>query len=288
MHLLNTNKSSVMLHVRSVDGVASEDGFNTDFSIYLKEHLTCLPGEHFLMSLSSAQIPYSFYNIQDGMNNLIIINGVDKLIPAGNYNVITLTAVVKEFGIILKYSVMTGKYTFTSPSLMDLILTDLSPLAQLGLPEGNYSLGTSELVSHHVINMYSFNSLYLRTTNLHSLNSLETRSGYSDILSKIEIQSSPNEFIYFVASQNTHKSLIKQREISMIQFKLTGTDNRLINLNGCDFEFSIQFDVIKENSDVAVDTGEGLNRIPVQNLKTKENTNVQRPTKTADNGKREQ
>jgi hypothetical protein len=178
------------------------------------------------------------------------------------------------YAIDLNFSGLTGKYTIASSKRsLTLKLTENSPLQQLGLTIGSYTLGTIE--SKHVINMYSFNSLYIRTPNLHSLNSFETRSGYSDILSKIEIQSSPNEFIYFEASQNAHKSLLKQREISMIHFRITGTDNTLINLNGCEFEFSIQFDIIKENDDVLVNTQPNIKRMKKQE-KSVDNTNVQR------------
>jgi hypothetical protein len=264
-----------MVHVRSTDGI--EHGMNTDFNIYLTEPLTCLAGEHFLMSLSSAQIPYSFYNIQSQLNNIIFIDNIEYAIPQGNYNVNTLSTAFKLYGIDLNFSGLTGKYTISSNRTLTLKLTENSPLQQLGLTIGSYTLGTIE--SKHVINMYSFNSLYIRTPNLHSLNSFETRSGYSDILSKIEIQSSPNEFIYFEASQNAHKSLLKQREISMIHFRITGTDNRLINLNGCEFEFSIQFDVIKETDVVLVNTNPNIKRMHREEKteeKSKGYTNVQR------------
>ena len=61
----------------------------------------------------------------------------------------------------------------------------------------------------------------------------------------------------------------------MIHFRITGTDNRLINLNGCEFEFSIQFDVIKENDDVLVNTQPNIKRMKKEE-KSVDNTNVQR------------
>lgn len=251
-----------MVHVRSRDGMQKTSGYNTDFSVMLNQPLKLNDGEYFLMSLSSAQIPYSFYNVQADLNNRIIVNGEEIFLTPANYNVNTFAEEVStKINMKMTFQKNTGKYQYVALQNLTMILESDSPLAQLGLDEGTYFLAqNSTMWSNNAVNMYSFNSLYLRTPNLFSLNSLESRhGGYSDILSKIEIQSSPSEFIYYL-QHNNHRSLLKQRVITQLDVRLTGTNNHLIYLNGCSWEFSVQFDIIKENDEIPV--GEHYPSIP--------------------------
>ena len=264
-HQLNTNNSSIVLHVRSEDGAQHTDGFNTDFSVYLSQPIKCRDDENFLISLSSAQIPYSFYNIQANLNSSLAVNGETISITPANYNVNTFAAEVQKKipQLLMSYNKSFGKYVFSSTEDVTLTLTALSPLSQMGLVAGDHTITPLlPISSTNVVSMFSFNSLFIKTPNLFSLNSIESRhGGYSDILSKIEIQSSPNEYIYHLASMNQHKSLIRQKTISMISFALCATSNHLINLNGLGWEFSVQFDIVKVNKESALDVLASLPRI---------------------------
>ena len=264
-HQLNTNNSSIVLHVRSEDGAQHTDGFNTDFSVYLSQPIKCRDDENFLISLSSAQIPYSFYNIQANLNSSLAVNGETISITPANYNVNTFAAEVQKKvpQLLMSYNKSFGKYIFSSTEDVTLTLTALSPLSQMGLVAGDHTITPLlPISSTNVVSMFSFNSLFIKTPNLFSLNSIESRhGGYSDILSKIEIQSSPNEYIYHLASMNQHKSLIRQKTISMISFALCATSNHLINLNGLGWEFSVQFDIVKVNKESALDVLASLPRI---------------------------
>jgi hypothetical protein len=264
-HQLNTNNSSIVLHVRSEDGAQHTDGFNTDFSVYLSQPIKCRDDENFLISLSSAQIPYSFYNIQANLNSSLAVNGETISITPANYNVNTFAAEVQKKvpQLLMSYNKSFGKYVFSSTEDVTLTLTALSPLSQMGLIAGDHTITPLlPISSTNVVSMFSFNSLFIKTPNLFSLNSIESRhGGYSDILSKIEIQSSPNEYIYHLASMNQHKSLIRQKTISMISFALCATSNHLINLNGLGWEFSVQFDIVKVNKESALDVLASLPRI---------------------------
>ena len=280
-HQLNTNNSSIVVHVRSADGVQHTDGYNTYFSVYLSQPLKCKEDEYFLISLSSAQIPYSFYNIQSNMNNQLIVNEeVINLTPA-NYNINTFIAELtdKVKSLSVKYNKPLAKFEFTASETLEILLTSLSPTSQLGMPVGTFKvIPNLTTMSRHVVNMYSFNSLFIKTPNLFSLNSVESRhGGFSDILSKIEIQSSPNEFIYYLASMNGHKSLIKQRTIAMMSFQLCATSNHLINLNGCPWEFSVQFDIIKQQQETAEQIIENLPRL-ISSLSVKDGNQSRRKT----------
>jgi len=264
-HQLNTNNSSIVLHVRSEDGAQHTDGFNTDFSVYLSQPIKCRDDENFLISLSSAQIPYSFYNIQANLNSSLAVNGETISITPANYNVNTFAAEVQKKvpQLLMSYNKSFGKYVFSSTEDVTITLTSLSPLSQMGLVAGDHTITPLlPISSTNVVSMFSFNSLFIKTPNLFSLNSIESRhGGYSDILSKIEIQSSPNEYIYHLASMNQHKSLIRQKTISMISFALCATSNHLINLNGLGWEFSVQFDIVKVNKESALDVLASLPRI---------------------------
>jgi hypothetical protein len=193
------------------------------------------------------------------------VNGEPISITPANYNVNTFAAEVQKKvpQLLMSYNKSFGKYIFSSTEDVTITLTALSPLSQMGLVAGDHTITPLlPISSTNVVSMFSFNSLFIKTPNLFSLNSIESRhGGYSDILSKIEIQSSPNEYIYHLASMNQHKSLIRQKTISMISFALCATSNHLINLNGLGWEFSVQFDIVKVNKESALDVLASLPRI---------------------------
>ena len=65
-------KSSTVLHIRSKDATQILDGFNTDFKLILTNPIIISQEEEIHISLMSAEIPYSFYNISSNLKNNIL------------------------------------------------------------------------------------------------------------------------------------------------------------------------------------------------------------------------
>ena len=63
---------STVLHIRSKDASQLISGFNTDFSVNLINPINVGKNEEVHISMMSAEIPYSFYNLSSDLNNIIL------------------------------------------------------------------------------------------------------------------------------------------------------------------------------------------------------------------------
>ena len=111
---------------------------------------------------------------------------------------------------------------------------------------GNQAAGTENIFS--VVDMNaSIRSLYVRT-NLSTASVLDSSvgGGYSSILARVPIEVGSGEIITISPSDGSvHKLIIKVREITIMGVRLTDQRNRLIDLNGLDWDISLQFDFIE-------------------------------------------
>ena len=93
---------------------------------------------------------------------------------------------------------------------------------------------------------YHTQNLYLHTSiTQHSV--LDTRIGgrFSNILSRIPVNVDSGEAVVVAPSDGSvHKLMLKVREITSIDIRLTDLDDKLIDTNGLDWTFSIEFDFI--------------------------------------------
>ena len=94
---------------------------------------------------------------------------------------------------------------------------------------------------------YHTQNLYLHTSiTQHSV--LDTRIGgrFSNILSRIPVNVDSGEAVVVAPSDGSvHKLMLKVREITSIDIRLTDLDDKLIDTNGLDWTFSIEFDFIE-------------------------------------------
>tara|TARA_R100000149_G_C5867143_1_gene131705 strand:- start:243 stop:1379 length:1137 start_codon:yes stop_codon:yes gene_type:complete len=99
-------------------------------------------------------------------------------------------------------------------------------------------------------------SLYLRSNiTQHSVLDSSIGSRFSNILARIPINSvSGGELVISPSDGAVHTLMLKVREITFINIRLTDKDNKLIDLNGLDFTIALQFDFI-ETPEVKVPVG---------------------------------
>lgn len=93
----------------------------------------------------------------------------------------------------------------------------------------------------------SIRSLYIRT-NLTTSSVLDSSvgGGFSSILARVPIEVGSGGIITISPSDGSiHKLLLKIREISVISVRLTDQKNRVVDLNGLDWDLSLQFDFIE-------------------------------------------
>ena len=65
--------STIVLHVRSKDAKQLSTGYNTNFDINLTNAISIKENQEIHISVSSAEIPYSFYNVSSELKNNTLI-----------------------------------------------------------------------------------------------------------------------------------------------------------------------------------------------------------------------
>jgi len=112
--------------------------------------------------------------------------------------------------------------------------------------EGNQGGVTKNLFSVVDV-MASVRSLYVRS-NLTTSSVLDSAvgGGFSSILARIPIDVDSGGVITISPSDGSvHKLYIKVKDITIIGLRLTDQRNRLIDLNGLDWDISLQFDFVE-------------------------------------------
>jgi len=256
------------------------------FSYILKENIEVPLNQRALISLNSATIPYSFYNIRDGVNDRVkmSLGGTIKevIVPAGNYNATSLSDFISnkfvvDWGGVINSMTMdfnedTQKYDITiiadvnypANSGFD-FLDELSDIHNelgfrpefvpftIALVDGKYHYTTS---SQNVIDINgSIHGVYIRT-NLVSRGTLDSQSKtFSNILARIPINVQSGGIIFAMPSNETHKSLVDIRTINQLTIRLTDERNRILDLNGLHFQIAISIDFVYGEKPFQVNQG---------------------------------
>lgn len=241
---LDTSNNSTLLFIKSRNLPASaflNAPLNTYYRVQLANAVSCLAGESLLLSLYSASIPCSFYNITNDENSFTL-GGTPRTIPAGNYNVRSLMTALQTVvaGLTCTYNSTTNKMTLVYPSGPTLILTTIAE--SCGFTSGTTITGT--MTAPNVVNIIDDYSLYLRT-NLNLTNARDEQGNYSDILERIPIKAS-GSVVYYESPPNQHKNLLSVKSISEFTISLTyDSGNEFVDLNGCDWEIALLVQTIK-------------------------------------------
>lgn len=208
------------------------------------------------VSLISIAIPKSYYNIQKNSyinlyenNNLIIIN-----VEEGNY---TLTQLLKV--LTTKFNNQTlnnviynfqknkidyddGKIKITcnkSEIIKKIYIEENELYESLGLNKFKYYEFSDILISDNVVNLSSNNVIYLHSNIVSSpFNDLNT-SG-NNILCYINNCGSCPSYSYIIKDYDIISNMKRLKFNSNMLFFLT-SENRDIDLNGCNFNFSLVF-----------------------------------------------
>ena len=264
---LETNTdSSKIIHLNTADanvylqsGITTYAQFNLDTPIEIDEnHMG-------LISLNSAIIPYSMYNIRSGVNNEIgyrfIADNFGEVIsiPEGNYTITTLATTI--VGVLNATSSLNGvysmsfnrttmKYTLSSTITeiyLDFFLTSKSIHIEMGYGPNDRStaITSNGVISPNVVDVNgSIHSLFIRT-NLTSKSSIDSQTkSFSTILGKIPIDNNFGSVLFFNPRDNTQKILIDTHLINIITIRITDEFNRIVDLNGLHCNLSILVDIV--------------------------------------------
>jgi hypothetical protein len=278
-------------------------GNNTSYFQYeLREKIEVPLNQRVLISLNSATIPYSFYNIRTDINNklkiqlenttLVTTDDFELQIDAGNYDVYSLSTFIENFinntvlvgtnvTIVIDYNNDKQKYIYNLSKTDDTIPNDeyilkfrfddivitQTPHIEMGFNQNSLMTilipssiegvaSTGQLNSTNVVDVNgSIHGIYVRT-NLVSNGTLDTQSGtFSNILSRIPINVNSGGVIFATPNNATHRSIVDLRTIDILTIRLTDERNRILDLNGLDFQIAISIDFLYAERKITLPMG---------------------------------
>ena len=267
--------SSVVLHLDSRYATSYlETGLSTNFIYNLVEPIEVPDHETCEVSLYTATIPYSFYNVRPGVNDqlkLKVGSEAEKVITLtpGNYSATGLKAELQRLVSAIPatpnthpklrqvvfdttYSRETLKYSFSASGPIGTDTLSIDFMTAKGLFgfkatstgyivfHGTSSNGPRTLTSEICIDINdSIHGLYIRQ-NLTTKSTLDNENGvFTNILARIPINTNPGGIIFHSPANTTHHATASLRVIQSIGIKLTDDANRAIDLNGLHFQISL-------------------------------------------------
>ena len=203
------------------------------------------------VSVQTASIPYSFFNCDDFNDNFnFIVNGVtyNTVVPQGNYNVLTLITALKllmgaTFNIT--YNSLNNGYTFTNTTYNFQLLSSSNCFEMLGFPDNiTYSSTLLSLTSTISINLFTIRNIYITSNNFILNNINSSTPNNSSILCSIPISSSSGSIITYQNIFNINNEVHNTHNLKLLHIKLTDQDGDILDLNGCHFSLTLQFDIM--------------------------------------------
>ena len=191
---------------------------NSYVNNYTSECLFTLPAlsipkrSKVLVSCQTASIPYSFFNCDDFNFKLSYIENAityNKIIPQGNYNVLTLATALKtlmgvNFNIV--YNSLDNTYTITNTLYEFQLLATSTCFEMLGFKDKTTYVSVSKSLKSVIsINLFTIRNIYISSNNFILNNVNSSTPNNSSILCSIPIQSSSGSIISYSNIYNVYK-----------------------------------------------------------------------------------
>lgn len=246
--------NSTVLHIRSKDAIQNVSGYNTDFNVNLVAPILSKPNEEVHISMMSAEIPYSFYNVSSELENNTLIYDTDQTLTfvSQDYSIDDIVDFFNDnsafFAIFTTtYDEKKNKITFTNKTAdthtIDLDKSNINKV--IGFDEDDTQrtvLAGATLTSDYVCNMASVHSIFIKST-MATGNVLSTRAGNSTTLQKISVDVNSNGIIYLNQSDFRQISVSQVNVIDNINFRITDQNDNLLQLNNVNYEISFLFNI---------------------------------------------
>jgi len=203
------------------------------------------------ISVQSASIPYSFYNVDDFNSKIVYVENsitYTKYIPQGNYNVNTLANALKTLmpNFTITYSSLDNSFLFTNSIYDFQILSSSLCYEILGFKPGqSYSSINKILKSNISINLFTIRNIYISSNNLILNNVNSSTPNNSSILCSIPIMSSQGSIISYSNIYDVKNEVYHTNNLNLLHIKLTDQDCDILDLNGVHWSMTLQLDITK-------------------------------------------
>jgi hypothetical protein len=218
--------------------------------------------KYIMLGISHAEIPVSFYIINDTNNKLVLnINSsgdTEYILTNGNYNGNTFkTMLLSILGIgwDITLSSSTGKYTLSHTTFDFIIRGSLSTCYKLfGFSNSiDYYSSLKVLILPNPCNFLGTLRINVKSTVI-KLDNLDSASnGHSGTISSIFVNAELYGIIIY-QNQSNFKNLIYNDFLNGIDIIMTDSENNLLDFNGCDWFLTLQFDEYMDVNEISNET----------------------------------
>ncbi len=255
---------SKLVSLHAIDGEQLNGDFNSDilfnFKDVVKRHSNTL---YLTISIQSAEIPYSFYNVSENYNKIyyakwyeiggiegggIAIDANTITIPEGNYTATTLlTEINNQFTSnigVFTISSLTGKITLTPANdtfELRIYTNDTTAQRILGMKNQdttfsyNSGSGTSFIYPANLLGIQKI-KIFSKALSCDNITSHHLAS--NDMIDAVSVNASPFELISY-SNTNSKESHMKATEVQQIDITLKDEYNNEIDFNGIDWSISL-------------------------------------------------
>ena len=225
-------------------------GDNTANCIYYLPVIEIPDGHQIYLSLQNANIPYSFYSITSFDNTFIfgLVAGpaTTYYVQPGNYTITQLIGVIQ--------AAMGASYTITYSSITSKILiTHASSNFIIYASTFNHIIGFSKtsnttsaanlLNGRDCVNLNQIRAINVEI-NFPTYNVNIAQPYNQNILAIIPVYVAPFSIITYTNTNNFRTNLYVNK-LDQIQIRLLDNENRLIDMNGIQYQMTLQLDCVK-------------------------------------------
>jgi len=250
-----------LIHLRTEDCLKLNGTLNSYFQFILKPSIAVSDTQNMLsIKLSTAEIPYSFYTVNQYNNTFNIVeNGVPRaiIITKGSYDIFEFRDLILALlggSFTVTVSINTGKMNIINASLTTVGLSFTSDAFKLlGFSNQTYSAsGSVGLTSPNIMSLFSITGIYLKS-NLSGFNIYNSRlnNNLSSILQLVQIEADPFNMINYRSTNDAFITKLNDKNIDQLTFRITDAEDNLIDFNGIDFEFTLKvFEIKKQRVEI--------------------------------------
>ena len=252
---LETIDNSFLLFARSKEVLQLTNNLNTNMKINLESGITrynALQDIH--IQLNSCEIPHSFYNFSSNLNNinLFLDSSASLVLTEQHYDVYELIAFITSasFPYSATFNTQTNKITLTNTDTTSHVINFSESSSQklatsLGFNNEDVTVASgASITSDNSINLNTIHSIFVHT-NLPVSNVITTTQGnLRTIINKIPVKTKFGEVINYNPYENGIFSVVvNKNEINSLELSLRDQNDILIDLNKCNFEISLLFEI---------------------------------------------
>jgi hypothetical protein len=265
-------RGDIFITIRSRDLIlTSKEDFNNSGRFSLFENIIAEEDEVLGVSLVSATIPNSFYNLSNNNQNNILkfketgdTDFITLTIPSGSYDILELSSKIKT--LLEANSTNSLTYTFTYDEINNsLNIKNSNPTIKnttfdftienscrrfLGFKSQEISItNTNGITSDRAVDITDTrNSIYVRLPNLSNSKVLESSSGkFSNIIAQVPVALSRNSFFVYDPPVEFICEL-SQKQINSIDVNITyQNETEAVNFENADWEINLKITFFKSH-----------------------------------------